>query len=123
MRRPEPSEQSLDGGGQGLQRDVHTADSTIPTDKNHVRQAVSGREEEVVEQSPLGVCYDWECQGMAEPELDSSFRRLFDIDCHDLKTAASVLVPKLLDMRSLRIARASPGSEEIEQKHLAGILG
>ena len=106
-----------------MQRDVHTADSTIPTDKNHVRQAVSGREEEVVEQSPLGVCYDRECQGMAEPELDSSFRRLFDIDCHDLKTAASVLVPKLLNMRSLRIARASPGSEEIEQKHLAGILG
>jgi hypothetical protein len=84
---------------------------------------VSKREEEVVEQSPLGICHDWECQGMAEPELDSCFRRLFDIDCHDLKTAASVLVPKFLDMRSLRIALTSPGSEEIEQNHLAGILG
>jgi hypothetical protein len=123
MRRPEPSKQSLDGGGQGLQKDVHTADSSISTDQNHVRQVVSEREEEVVEQSPLGICYDWECQGMAQPELDSSFRRLFDIDCHDLKTAASVLVPKLLNIRSLRIARATPGSEEIEQKHLAGILG
>jgi len=60
---------------------------------------------------------------MADPELDSPFRGLFDIDGHDLKTAASVLAPKLLDMRSLRIALASPGREEIEQKHLAGILG
>jgi len=60
---------------------------------------------------------------MAEPKLDSFFRRLFDIDCHDLKTAASVLVPKLFDMRNLRIARASPGGEEIEQDHFAGIIG
>ena len=77
----------------------------------------------MVEQSPLGICYDWECQGMAEPKLDSFFRRLFDIDCHDLKTSASVLVPKLFDMRNLRIARASPGGEEIEQDHFAGIIG
>ena len=105
-----------------MQRDIHAADSSIPTDKNHARQVVIGWEEEVVEQSPLRICYDWECQGMAEPELDSSFRRLFDIDCHNLKTAASVLVPKLLDMRSLRIALPSPGSEEIEQNHLAGTL-
>jgi len=60
---------------------------------------------------------------MAKAELDSSFRRLFDIDSHDLETAASVLVPELLDMRSLRIALGSPGSEELEQNHLAGILG
>jgi len=123
MRRPKPSEQSLDGRGQGFQRDFHTADSSILTDKNHAWQAVSGGKEEVVEQSPFGICYDWECQGMAELELGGSFRRLFDIHCHDLKAAASVLVPKLLDMRSLRIALASPGSEEVEQKHLAGIVG
>ena len=77
----------------------------------------------MVEQSPVGICYDWECQGMAALEVDSSFRRLYDIDRHNLKTAVSVLVPKLLDMRSLRIALASPGSEEIEQEHLPGIIG
>ena len=60
---------------------------------------------------------------MTDPEIDSPVRRLFHIDCHDLKTAASVLVPKLFDMRSLRIARASPGSEEVEQDHFAGIIG
>jgi len=83
---------------------------------------VGERVAEAVEQSPLGVYHDWECQGITQPELFRFFRRLRDINCDDLETAASVLVPKVLDMRSLRIALASPGSEEIEQKHLAGIL-
>ena len=59
---------------------------------------------------------------MAALEVDSSFRRLYDIDRHNLKTAVSVLVPKLLDMRSLRIALASPGSEKLKQNHLAAII-
>ena len=60
---------------------------------------------------------------MAAPKLDGLFRGLLHVDCHYLETAASVSVPEVFEMRSLRIALASPGSEEIEQDHLTTEIG
>ncbi|SPE39187.1 hypothetical protein SBA3_310002 [Candidatus Sulfopaludibacter sp. SbA3] len=83
---------------------------------------VVGREKEVVEQS-LWIGYDRKRQCMTIPKREGRFRGLLDIDRHYLQAAASVPFPDVLEMRSLRIALASPRSEEIEQDHFTSELG
>jgi hypothetical protein len=60
---------------------------------------------------------------MAAPKLAGLVRWFLDINCDQLEPPASVLVPEVFKMRSLRIALPSPGSEEVEQNYFANVLG
>jgi hypothetical protein len=60
---------------------------------------------------------------MTAPKLADLVRWFLDINCYQLEPAASVLVPEVFKMRSLRIALPSPGSEEVEENYFADVLG
>ncbi len=60
---------------------------------------------------------------MTALEFNGLLRTLRYVNRYHLETAVPVLLPEILEMRSLRITLGSPGGEEVKEDYFAGELG